>query len=431
MFTRLNVRFAAGLAKTPVQSTSVRPADARTQPPRRSGSPAVRKPRLRRLTSAVQLLVTLLAVAVLSACTGSLTSVAGPGRCPGHTPSGDDLVITMTATSAEPRPRLDSTVVDELDRRSRSDHACVYVVSPDGSTALLSLTPMRGNQVEQGSAREALRKKQIQQVIDYVGEQRAVRPGLDVVAAIDRAQRAHPIPAHLVVISSAISTQAPVDIRAMTWAMNGPVLGEALHGEGWLKLEDWNVTFSGVGEAAGSQPEIIVPARDQLARAWLGICRGAGGKECRAVQGAGGGLPPLATAAVPVVPGPKPTSFVDKLLADMSFRFSLNSSAPSRTWDVTLKFLVRKVMDNDLVITITGQADASTGDPNHNQTLSDARAETVRKRLVQLGLPNDRIITVDGIGSVHNSAVEESKNPGLVSQHRSVEISFSRRPPAK
>lgn len=339
-----------------------------------------------------------------------------------------DLVIVPTATRHEPRPALPPSLVAELTELGRTDDGCVYIVAPDGSARALSLTPRRRGEVELGTGREALRQKTLDEVLDHLANLTAHRPGADPVAAVNAAIRAHRRPARLVLLTNGAATVEPADLRRQDWSTSGPVLGAFLKAHDQLDLTGWDVTFVGLGEVAGAQPVFHEQARKQLQRFWLGVCSGAGAQRCRTIDGALERRPPIATQPVPVVTPPPPTTFVDKVVSSLGFTFALDSTELSWFADLALRTVVTRVEQHDLIITITGSADASTGDARHNRELSLRRAETVRTRLLQLGLPGDRIVAVDGIGATEQKLDQEQNDPSLIPRHRSVEITFSRRP---
>ncbi len=366
---------------------------------------------------------------LLAGC--DLAQVVDPpvAACPADVAQrAETTVLTVPATSAEPLPALSPAVVDELERAGRTDIGCLLLVRPDAEPEALSLTPRRGGQVDVGSRREALRQNTLAAIREHITDLTATEDGLDTLAAIRRATSAHPEPGRLVVLSSGVSTVDPVDLRQLGWDVHGPTLGRFLHREGYLDLTGWEVSFVGLGEVAGNQPPLPAPVRQQLSRTWLGICESAGARRCIDAGAAVEPKPPRSTNAVPPVPLPTTETFVDSMLLSAATSFRFDSDVLSPGADLALGLVVGRVTKNDLILTITGHADASTGDKAYNRDLSRRRAEAVRTRLIQLGLPGDRVVAIDGLGSAGFSAEEEARNPSLRDQHRKVEIHFSRRP---
>jgi len=77
------------------------------------------------------------------------------------------------------------------------------------------------------------------------------------------------------------------------------------------------------------------------------------------------------------------------------------------------------------VVNVAGHTDAVTGTRAHNVHLSRARADAVAQRLVDLGLPRDRLGRIEGLGPERASIARETADPGQVSRDRKVEITFS------
>ena len=62
--------------------------------------------------------------------------------------------------------------------------------------------------------------------------------------------------------------------------------------------------------------------------------------------------------------------------------------------------MAKYAVDNkDVNLLVTGYADSATGNPEHNQWLSDERAKTVVEELVGMGVSRSKI-TAEGKGGV-------------------------------
>ncbi len=368
-------------------------------------------------------------VSVTTACQPGIAAEQSLSPCPDQQGQrAQTLVITATATSAEPAPTLPPSVLARLTELGRQDDGCVLLVPPDGEPEAVSLTPRRGREVEVGSRREQARAQILASVEDRVAAMAARKDGLDLVGALRRAQQAHPVPGTVVVIGSGISTQEPVDLRRQGLGADGRGLATFMKERGWLDLTGWDVQLVGIGQAAGSQPAFSPPQQEKLRGLWLSICRANGARRCQSIETGPTSAPSLSRNKVPVVVPPSDETYSQKILLDVSTTFGISSDLLSRAANVALRAVVRKVENEDLVITITGRTDASTGTESGNLDLSRRRAERVRDRLLELGLPSNRIVWVDGVGSRDTSVAAERADPSLVWRARSVEIGFARRP---
>jgi outer membrane protein OmpA-like peptidoglycan-associated protein len=107
---------------------------------------------------------------------------------------------------------------------------------------------------------------------------------------------------------------------------------------------------------------------------------------------------------VPIVPvpviqsvrGPK-GSAGESVPADELFTFDSARLLPGA--DGILGPLAAKARTEHLLASITGYASPDGGSDAYNKALSQARAQTVRSRLVALGLPTGQITHVAGVGT--------------------------------
>ena len=391
--------------------------------------PVLRRTRAHRATAAIVQVAALTGLA-LTGCAAPLAR-ATAAECPaGQASRADTVVITATATSAEPRPALPESVVAELTNAGRTDTGCVLIVRPDDTAVARSLTPRRGTEIERGTRREQARQRTLDLVLDEIAHLTATTPGLDTRAALVRAVRAHPTPGRMVVISSGLSTAEPVDLNSTAagagWRAAGPFLGRDLRTNGWLDLTDWEVDFVGLGSTAGRQAKPSDAARTTLSRLWVGLC-GAVGARCADLGAPTASGDPFSGNAVPIVTLPEAGVYADRTLLSSSSLFGLGSDVLSAQGLLQLQTVVQRAISDDLLLRIVGSADAATGTPERNLNLSAGRAHAVRRGLMQLGLGDDRVISVEAIGSDQFDPEQEKADPDLQRRHRGVEIVYYHR----
>ncbi len=352
-------------------------------------------------------------------------------------------LLVATATSAEPAPAWTERLAAALARAADTDHpVCAAIVTPQGRLVALPLTPRRGNgEVEHGSQRATLIARNVAAVHAELAGLTATDPGLDLRRQLDRAVRLDPAARQLWVISSGVSTAPPIDLGHLGWDLDPATTAQWLAANGWLPdLHGRQVTFIGLGQAAGTQPALSPPLRSRVLALWQGVCRAAGATSCDidpqqpqpTAPRATNPVPVIALPSQPVIPvTPRQTAGEPGRPARASTTvpaaalFPIDSAVLTTEADTTLRGLVPAAKEPDCALTVIGHTDAVTGTPAHNLALSQARAAAVAARLVALGVPRARITTVTGVGAAGNSAAAERADPALVSRHRTVTLTFS------
>ncbi|MBH0779937.1 OmpA family protein [Nocardia bovistercoris] len=331
--------------------------------------------------------------------------------CGSSAPSSTVRPITLvaTATSAEPRTVLPESMVDELTsmakRSKRKGGATVRAITAaSGEASAIDLTPLRPNGQVQHATADA--ERQIRAAIDKLGvtlgETASTTPGLSVLPLLDRAAQ---IPdAEIHVLSSGISTEAPMDYRVIGWNTNPASVIDSIARQGQIpNLAGRHVTFHGLGVAGGSQPSLPPFARTIIERIWVGICERAEAASCTIGHDAPTAAAPVATMPVPVVPVPEVITengcAVWLNLSDAVLHFAGGSAALPASADDALRPIV-EATSRCLVqaIDITGHI-ADTGDGDDHNDLAGRRARAVADRLLALGLPPALLGTVSGHGA--------------------------------
>jgi outer membrane protein OmpA-like peptidoglycan-associated protein len=225
-----------------------------------------------------------------------------------------------------------------------------------------------------------------------------------------------------------VSTKDPTDLRRLGWDTDGATLGALLRTGRWLPdLHGWTIRFTGIGDVAGAQPQLTDPLRERLADLWLGICKACGAAACTVDREYVGQAAPTSTSATPVVEPPAPRVEDDAAWLPASTLFAIGRADVGPDADVVLQAVADRMLATDRTARIVGHTDASTGTDAVNLRLSRGRAEAVRDRLVELGVPADRIVEAVGVGSRGADPEAERAEPRLISLHRNVEIRFGTR----
>ena len=107
------------------------------------------------------------------------------------------------------------------------------------------------------------------------------------------------------------------------------------------------------------------------------------------------------------------------VLDERAVHFGFNKSEVGPEFNDLLSNLKEFVEENDYVVTIVGHTD-SIGSNKYNFGLSERRAESAKKRLLELGLSPKRILGIEGRGEEEPIATNETKEGRA--QNRRVEF---------
>ncbi|APE33879.1 hypothetical protein BOX37_07735 [Nocardia mangyaensis] len=288
--------------------------------------------------------------------------------------------------------------------KRKGDATVRVITSTSGEVITTDLTPLRPNGQVQHAAADS--ERQIRAAIDKLGvtlsEATSTTPGLNVLPLLDRAAQ---IPnADIHVLSSGISTGAPMAFQAIGWNTNPDSVIESITRQGQLpNLTGRHVTFHRLGVAAGSQPGLPPFARTAIERVWVGICERAQAARCAVAHDTPSAAAPVATMPVPVVGVPQAITEdgcpVWLNLSDAVLRFSADSAALPASADAALLPIVEATSRCTIrSLDITGHI-ADTGEGNDHNDLAGRRARAVADRLVALGLRRDLLKAVTGRGA--------------------------------
>ena len=214
----------------------------------------------------------------------------------GGLPPDKDLVVLVSASSAEPVPTLSDRVSSLLRDTATRD---VAILDTDGQTH-----GSHGDAGRSGAALAALSGEQAAAGWGTTVQATPRRAEFDLLRGIRTAVRDRE-PGTLVVISSGLSTEGRLDLRQVGWSQDPDRLAESLRGEDVLpNLTNWRVVFSGLGDTAGQQPPLPGATRQTLSDYWRSICLVANAADCEIDDEAGTATQPNQATAAAVVPVP-------------------------------------------------------------------------------------------------------------------------------
>ena len=111
------------------------------------------------------------------------------------------------------------------------------------------------------------------------------------------------------------------------------------------------------------------------------------------------------------------------VLDERAVHFGFNKSEVGPEFNDLLTNLKEFVEENDYVVTIVGHTD-SIGSNKYNFGLSERRAESAKKRLLELGLSPKRILEIEGRGEEEPIATNETAEGRA--QNRRVEFKLDK-----
>lgn len=342
----------------------------------------------------------------LLAALGVVVAVfAGLATAGCHAPqSPAALTIAATATSHEPAPstsRLSGMLGDHARAALYPGDGAVTVLVQGRQPVTVDLTPMRGDQVESNPT-----DKLINEAIGKVDPALAAgagTDGLDTLKVYDQALQVSPAGSTIAMITSGLSTVAPVDLtQAGDWIDNPDQFVRTIRPADLPDASGRNVIWYGLGYAdpAGVQASADPAARQALHTIWAGICKASHAATCTVIDGPAGTQPATATNSVPTVALRTPqTACVGTTDLSADVLFSSDSPALSPKADQVLAPIAHTLASCPAGTRITAYGHTAQV-PGHanGRPLSQARAQNVLDRLRALGAPDTVIGQAIGLG---------------------------------
>lgn len=346
------------------------------------------------------------AAAVVALC-------AGLTACTPATASGEacdqsakrNLGVVAGSTANAPTTELPASASATLAAAGKSNGS-VTVVVPSGTPQVMGTTAL-GSSAQDAIVCQNDQRTKLTQITSYIDGLKASTPEVDFLGAIDQAARnLGKDPMGVVVIGSGLQTTDPLNFAGtgLLYADPAQVVAD-LTSRGLLPsdLKGVTVYWAGMGDTAGAQAPLTVPARSNLEAIWSAVVKAAGGTLSLLPEPASGsattGLPAVTPVTVEAV-STKTDWSRPVIIRSSELLFTKDTadfSDPAAAQNV-LATLVPAIEQNGKVVTITGTASKDQATDNTADTaLSLRRAEAVKTALVGLGVPASLLQTA-GVG---------------------------------
>ncbi|TNM37679.1 OmpA family protein [Nocardioides albidus] len=331
------------------------------------------------------------------------------------------MTIAFTATAADPAPSGAINLLhDDLLR-----HATEALFPGDGKVGLVvqgtiglagttDLTPMRGDEVEADPDKAAEKiDGRVADMTTSLANLHAGTAGLDVLGVLDTALETTPTGGTVIVVTSGLSTTAPVDLRAAgDWMLYPERFAKAIDPANIPHATGRSIVFAGLGYPApnSKQPVPGTAARTALTHLWMTICRRTGASSCSATDGPASTMDSTSTLDVPVVNlNQVTTTCIGTVTVDGDVAFESESAVLTPGAGKILAPIARSLRrcPADRVVDAIGHA-AEVPGGGDGIALSQARAQAVLRRLLELGAPRRVIGTATGFGNTSHQIVDNT-----------------------
>lgn len=346
----------------------------------------------------------------------------------------EQITIAATATSAEPTPTvagMKALLTEYADGSLDPGDGQVTVVTADTLEAV-DLTPMRGDDVENAlNKRTAQIEERLEGLEAVVSVLAATSDGLDVIGTLDRALESTAPGGTVVLLTSGLSTVAPLDLtQAGDWIGNPEAIIEGTDTADLPDAKEKGIVFVGVGQSypGNGQTPAGPAARAALETILLGICEKAGAASCTIMDGIIGTGAPSSTNTVPVIDFDQvDTACAGEISLDADIIFDGDSSILKDEATPLLKPVADSLTQcTTTVVQATGYTADIDCDFNGavGAELAIGRATAVLERLRELGTPADAIGAAENGGHLINNCPGGVYDPTLAQSNRSVMLSI-------
>nr|WP_249776543.1 OmpA family protein [Leifsonia sp. C5G2] len=316
-----------------------------------------------------------------------------------------NLGVVAGSTANAPAVALPASASATLEAAGKTNGS-VTVVVPSGTPQVMGTTAL-GSSAQDAIVCQNDQRTKLTQITSYIDGLKATAPEVDFLGAIDQAARdLGSKPMGVVVIGSGLQTTDPLNFAGtgLLYADPAQVVSD-LSSRNLLPkdLKGVTVYWSGMGDTAGAQQPLTVPARSNLEAIWSAVVTAAGGTLSLLPEPASGsapaGLPAVTPVAVEAV-ATKTDWSRPVVIRNSELLFTKDTADftdPAAAQKV-LAQLVPTIEQNGKVVTVTGTASKDQATDNSADTaLSLRRADAVKAALVSLGVPSALLQTA-GVG---------------------------------
>lgn len=350
---------------------------------------------------------------LLAAAAAVVALCAGLTACTSATASGQacdqsakrNLGVVAGSTANAPAVALPASASATLEAAGKTNGS-VTVVVPSGTPQVMGTTAL-GSSAQDAIVCQNDQRTKLTQITSYIDGLKATVPEVDFLGAIDQAARdLGSKPMGVVVLGSGLQTTDPLNFAGTGLLYADPAQVVSDLSSRNLLPKDLNgvtVYWSGMGDTAGAQQPLTVPARSNLEAIWSAIVKAAGGTLSLLPEPASGsapsGLPAVTPVAVEAV-ATKTDWSRPVVIRNSELLFTKDTAdfADPAAAQKVLAQLVPTIEQNGKVVTVTGTASKDQATDNTADTaLSLRRADAVKAALVSLGVPSSLLQTA-GVG---------------------------------
>ena len=350
---------------------------------------------------------------VLAAAAALVALAAGLTACTPATASGEacdqshkrNLGVVAGSTANAPTVSLPASASSQLAAAGKTNGS-VTVVVPSGTPQVMGTTAL-GSSAQDAIVCQNDQRTKLTQITSYIDGLKASAPEVDFLGAIDQAARnLGSDPMGVVVVGSGLQTTDPLNFAGtgLLYADPAQVVAD-LTARNLLPADLKGVTvyWSGMGDVAGTQQPLTVPARSNLEAIWSAVIKAAGGTLSLLPEPASGSAAASLPAVTPVTVEAvaTKTDWTKPVVirnSDLLFTKDTAGFSDPAAAQKVLATLVPAIEQNGKTVTITGTASKDQAKDNTADTaLSLKRAEAVKAALVALGVPAGSLQTA-GVG---------------------------------